>query len=59
MSNKSYTEAERAELAKKLDEDLDNFMETLAKRKKVSFIYEFLCFELTYILRINQRRNLI
>jgi len=34
MSNKSYTEAERAELAKKLDEDLDNFMETLAKRKK-------------------------
>ncbi|KAE9550345.1 hypothetical protein FO519_006451 [Halicephalobus sp. NKZ332] len=34
MSKKSYTDAERDELRKKLDEDLDNFMETLAKRKK-------------------------
>ena len=42
MAGKSYTDAERAELAKKLDEDLDNFMETLAKKKKVSSIYEML-----------------
>lgn len=35
---KKFTESERAALAKKLDDDLDQFMEEMAARKVISYL---------------------